>query len=328
MRIIKIIILLSLFFSCKEKNKGQIEILEKTKIDSISSINEIRQFLKTADSSLINFSYVTPQSFAKGKRFMNKYLSEQKQKLESLFSDSTHLKEDFDKNGYTDLIITGEYYSNSFEVMVLMNYGKEKYSVIPLTLSHYNEFSIYPKLVYRNNLPVIELYSIPKAFESTENGLSIKRLVYKYGTFVDYTETVEEYQISRIEFSANACYGTCPVFELDINENTQSLFRAKYHNFSKKREIDPNKEEGAFETIIKRDDFNEICEIINFLQVKNLNEYYRTGGMHQPSCTLKVHFSDGTQKTIEDYGKKGTNGLHFLYEKLSDLRFNQEWNKM
>jgi hypothetical protein len=298
------------------------EPIKLTKIDSLSGLNELREFVRKADSSLIDFLCIYPNSYGN----YHSKLSQLKRRQDSIFPNVTFLKEDFDKNGYTDLIITGEYYQYSFNVIAIMNYGTKKYSVIPLNLFE-TGFPIYPKLVYKNNLPAVELSALELFPEYSENGISKKTLIYKHGIFIEYYNGSENYQISKIEFSSNGCHGACPVFDLKIYKDSTSSFRAKHYNFSRNKEIDSNNEEGYFEGVINQEDYEEVCQIINYIELKNRKDNYFSGSMHEPSSTLKVYFDDGSIKTIEDRGKIGTNGLNLLYRKLSEFRFNQEWKK-
>jgi len=319
-----IIVIIGLVLSCSERKNTQNKGLEKTKIDSISGLNNIRQFVKSIDSNLSSFNCITPK-FYRQDLYSN---SGVRHRLDSMFSNFMFLKEDFDNNGYTDLIVTGERYAYNFEVLAIMNFGSQHYSVVPLTLSDIHDFPIYPKLIYRNELPLVELYSHANFAENPENGISKKTLVFKYGQFIDYNIPLENYTITQIEYNASACLGTCPAFELVLNPYTPSLFRAKYYNFSKDKAIAQLGEEGRFRTIIDPEKYDELCDIINDLQIKKLSDFYWLGGTDRPSCLLKIHFSDGTIKTIDDYGKSGTNGLRLLYEKLADLRYNQDWKKI
>ena len=323
MRIVTIIILFTFLYSCSENKQVLVKPIKFTEIDSLSNLNELRGFLKKADSNLNDFLCIPPNSY----NGYAKQLTQLKHRLDSMFPDVSFIKEDFDNNGYTDLITTGEYYQNSFKVIAIMSYGSQKYSVIPLSLYGLN-FPIYPKLIYKNGLPVVELYSYEVFPDFLENGIAKKTLIYEYGIFIDYYENSEDYQISKIEFSTNGCHGACPVYDLKLSKDSKSIFRAKFYNFSKKRDVDNRNEEGNFEVMIKKENYNEICEIINYIQLKNRKDGYFTGGMHAPSSSLRVHFTDGTIKTINDHGMAGTNGLNFLYRKLSNLRFNQEWKKI
>ena len=322
MRPATILLLLALVFSCSKQQRATIK--EPTAIDSISGLKDMRNFVKLADSNLTRFVCKAPKFHGEDIYI----LSNTKRLLDSMFPNFEVIKEDFDNNGYTDLIVTGSYSHHSFDVLAIMSHGKDQYKTIPLTLSLTNDFPVYPKLVYKKERPAIELYSHSNFSWPSDNGIGKRTLVFKYDNFIDYTEPTETYQISQIEYSTSGCLGTCPIFELIVNEQTKSTFIAKYYNFSKKRAIANQKEEGTFETTIDSDDYIEICQIINDLQVKRLSDFYISGGTCQPTSTLKVHFTDGTVKTIEDYGKIGTNGLYVLYGKLADLRFNQDWEKL
>ncbi|MFK7750840.1 MAG: DUF6438 domain-containing protein [Kordia sp.] len=245
-----------------------------------------------------------------------------------MFPNFTYIKEDFDGNGYTDLVVTGEYYKNQLEVIALMNSGKETYTVIPLDLRRAEDFPTYPKLVYKNQLPVIELYSSHNYAPVQENGISKNTLVYEFGSFIDYMEPSETYQISKIEFRANGCHGACAVFELVLNDDSNATFKAEHYNFSKEPITDFNDKEGYFKTTIDKEKHAEICKIIEYLQIKNREDRYFSGSFHHPSCVLKVHFKNGSAKTIDDIGLVGSNGLYYLYTKFYDLRFNQDWKKV
>ena len=324
MRAVIYIILFSFFLSCSKDKNNSTKLIKRTKIDSLSNLNEIRNFVKTVDSSLVDFICISPHTYLE----KNSKLSQKLQKIESDIPYFVSLKEDFDQNGYSDLILTGEYYKGCFNVIAIMNFGSDKYSVVPLTNEYNNPIPVYPKLIYKNEIPIVELYTLPRAFQNVENDMYVQRLIYNYDRFLDYNEIQEEYKISQIEFNTTGCFGSCPVFDLEINKNSKSVFIAKYHNFNQKLKADLEKQEGTFETIIDKNDYKELCQILNFLQIKKFNDFYASGGTCQPSCTLKVYFDNGTVKTIEDYGKNGTVGLNFLYKKLSDLRFNQQWTKI
>lgn len=325
MRIKIFILLFIVTYACSKKENTQQTPAKFTEIDRIYNLRELRQFIQKSDSSLTNFLCRSPKFYGQNKR--NEYVSKMKQKVDSMFSDFTFIKEDLDSNGYTDLVITGEYYLNSLDVLAIMNHGSKNYSIIPLTLNSY-DFPIYPKIAYKNKVPVIELYSGNFSTKNSESDIAKQTLVYKFGIFIEYTEPSEEYEISKIEFNTSGCHGACPIFDLTLNENSISKFTAKHYNFSKKPIVYGQSEEGKFETVIHKKEYDEICQIINYLQIKTLDDSYFLFKMHQPSCKLSVHFTDGSIKTIDDYGKVGTNGLNFLYKKLHELRFNQDWKKI
>ena len=276
-----------LLCSCLERKNTVYKPKIYTKVDSISSLPELRQFVKSADSSLQTFLCKSPKFY--GMNSSNK-VATLKHRLDSMFPHFSYIKEDFDNNGYTDLVVTGEYYENELRVLAIMNDGKEKYTVIPLNLRHQDDFPTYPKLVYKNRIPTIELYSSYNFAEVSENGISKTTLRYKFGAFIDYVKPSKAYEITNIEFKATGCHGRCPIFELNINENAISIFTAKHYNFSKESIVDNKGEEGRFETIIRNKNFTELCDILSYLQIKNYRDDYFSGSFHDPSCTLKSLF--------------------------------------
>ncbi|MGH1384691.1 DUF6438 domain-containing protein [Kordia sp.] len=325
MRILICFVLFVSLYACSKGKNISYKPSTFTKVDSISSLPELRQFIKNADSSLQTFLCRSPKFYGISS---NEFVTRFKRRLDSMFPDFTFIKEDFDGNGYTDLVVTGEYFENRLEVLAIMNYGRETYTVIPLDLRRAEDFPTYPKLVYKNKTPVIELYSSYNFAPIQENGISKNTLVYKFGSFIDYMELSETYQISKIEFRANGCHGACGVFELVLNDDLNATFKAEHYNFSKEPITDFNDEEGYFKTTIDKEKYAEIRKIIEYLQIKNREDRYFSGSFHDPSCVLNVYFKDGSTKTINDTGLIGSNGLYYLYTKFYDLRFNQDWKEI
>jgi hypothetical protein len=82
---------------------------------------------------------------------------------------------------------------------------------------------------------------------------------------------------------------------------------------------------GDFTSIIKPADLNEIHDIINYISIKNLKDYYSIGATDNYTCTIRIKFNDGSIKYISDYGEQGTFGLKLLYSKFFKLINNQDW---
>ncbi len=361
MRITIFIIILVVIFSCNEKNEKRVGIIHKTKIDSITDVKELGNFAQKADLSLSNFSYISPQLYKKDFYSASKL----KQKLDRMFPKSNFIKADFDNNGYTDIILTGEdgfYYS----VIALMSYGNNKYSTIALTLPDFpTDFPVYPKLVYINETPAIKLYTRGSSCLEQENQIIKETLIYKHNTFLEYNEKPQDLDVSKIEFRRTGCYGSCPVFNLTLRADSISNFRAKAYNFNPYRKkilekilkvtngIKDSKErmkikdnlihnevmkdkdsllfneiKGNFEMKFKKKDFEEICQIIDYLNFDTLDEKCNVTTACGEASFLKIYFKDGTSKTISIFERIHIRGLSLLYHKLSDLRFNQKWKRI
>lgn len=136
---------------------------------------------------------------------------------------------------------------------------------------------------------------------------------------------------SQIEYEAGACFGSCPIYKMTINPDRTAVLEAEHFNFSKefsKGEFDKPRE-GTFKTTIKEDDYKKLTALLDDLNVKSLNEKYGTRNVTDlPTSYLRIKFNDGSQKNIEDYGKRGTEKLITVYQFFEDLKHNQQWEKI
>ncbi len=138
-------------------------------------------------------------------------------------------------------------------------------------------------------------------------------------------------QYSTIEYEATACFGFCPVFKITVSPDRTAIFEAEHFNFSDKPSKDnfSKPREGTFKGTIKQEDYNKLISLLNGLNVKNLNDRYGERNITDlPTSYLRVQFTDGTSKNVEDYGKRGSEKLSEVYRFFEDLRKNQQWTKI
>lgn len=136
---------------------------------------------------------------------------------------------------------------------------------------------------------------------------------------------------SEIEYEAGACFGSCPIYKMTIQGDRTAVLEAEHFNFSKgfsKSEFDKPRE-GTFKTTIKKEDYLRLVKLIDELEIKNLKDKYGTRNVSDlPTSYLRIKSSDGTVKTIEDYGKRGTEKLIVVYQFFEDLKHHQQWQKV
>jgi len=136
---------------------------------------------------------------------------------------------------------------------------------------------------------------------------------------------------TKIEYQAGACFGSCPIFTMTINPDRTAVLEAEHFNFSNnfsKGEFSQPRE-GTFKATIKESDYNKLIMLLNGLDVKNLKDKYGTRNITDLSTSyLRINFTDGTSKNVEDYGKRGSEKLREVYLFIEDLRHNQEWTKV
>jgi len=235
--------------------------------------------------------------------------------------DKAFYKADFDGNQLTDLLVIGDYYD--FKIFTVLNHGNDSLELKQLTSRSLRD-CVFPKI---KDDSIIEYYYYSNYREPNKSGLQKKLLTYKFNDFVELNENPLEHQITEIEFETSGCFGTCPVFKLTLSQNQKSEFKAIAYNFNDEWRRDSNDDEGNFRTILKEENWNELVEILNYIDFENLEESYTVNWTDDQTAILKIHYDNGKTKTIRDYGLIGTFGLSILYKKLFEIRKDQEWKK-
>ena len=138
-------------------------------------------------------------------------------------------------------------------------------------------------------------------------------------------------KFSTIEYEAGACFGFCPIFKMTIDTDRNAVLEAEHFNFTKGNSKDEfsKPREGTFKTTIKQEDYDKLVTLLNQLDPKSLNDYYGNKNVTDlPSSYLRLKYTDGSAKNIQDYGKRGSEKLVALYQFFEDLKHNQDWKKV
>ncbi|GAB0155255.1 hypothetical protein CHRYSEOSP005_05160 [Chryseobacterium sp. Alg-005] len=157
--------------------------------------------------------------------------------------------------------------------------------------------------------------------------LSLFAFVFLFSCTAQKTQS----KFATIEYEAGACFGFCPIFKMTINPDRTAVLEAEHFNFTK----DPSKaefskeREGTFKATIKEADYNKLILLLDGLDVKNLQDNYGNHNITDlPSSYLRINFTDGSSKNVEDYGKNGSEKLSQVYQFFEDLKHNQQWTKV
>lgn len=136
---------------------------------------------------------------------------------------------------------------------------------------------------------------------------------------------------TTIEYEAGPCFGSCPIFKMTINADRTAVLEAEHFNFTEgfsKGEFDKPRE-GTFTTTIKEEDYQKLTSLLDEADVKKLNEKYGNRNVSDMATSyLRIAFSDGSSKQVEDYGKRGSEKLKEIYQIFEDLKHNQSWKKV
>lgn len=231
------------------------------------------------------------------------------------------VKADFDGNNRLDLLVTGYRSSSSSSryVTCFLDQGEQKFDEIRLATGAYN--CDVTQLGYVGSKPVIfYTHSQIQGARFTKNRKSICKqdtLIFRKNGFVEYNRAPQDCRIEKIVFSTNACYGTCPIFTLQLARNGAATYHAEQYN----------KLKGDFTAVVQAQPLTEVWALLNYLNFPRLQNNYSVSVTDQPTCTLTITYGGGKVKTIEDYGEQGTFGLRQVYDLLFALRTTQAWQK-
>lgn len=352
--------LLIFCLSCIEQKSNFVQSqVIPSKIDSLETEVEIQSFVQKLQYPYYRYrdhddSIKTHKTFEKFELKKIKDFDRDHRKdfdsLTKILADSigvtnSFYKADIDNNGFTDLVIIGDdksctgavpFEPNStiycdFSVYALMNFGNDSINPVNLMRLDFSGDAVVPKLYERNGKISLKIYEAPKYswFENEKiSDLKITELTYKHGTFVEKNHTPKIYKIEKIEYQTEPCYGNCPIFELTINNDRTAFLNAIEYN-----SLEPNLWEyeisrelkGKFKAIITDEKYQEIIDLLNYLDFPTLENDYWLSATDMSGSKLKVTYNKGKTKTITDYGKKGTLGLIKVYDLIENLRTNQEW---
>lgn len=323
---------LTVLTSCRNNQITKAEIIP-SRIDSIGDADELAALVRAADTNLHMYEIKRFTDMPKG------YLSPFDTILENYARKNKlgkpFYRADFDNNGYTDLLLHGGWnlsvspdpVSFNKRTIVLMNFGNDKYQVYSL---HKNlNAPVLAEPASLEGFPGVVVHSPFRRLPLMNDTLKIRHdtLVYKFGNFVEYKtrNTVDESSsIVKIEYAAGPCFGTCPMYQMIIEDNRQAYFIAEAYNFDNP-EKSVERDEGTFETQLKRKDYNKLMGLLSYLTAQNLQNDYEVSYTCASTCYLRITYSDGKVKRIRDYGKAGTYSLRALYNMFDDFRLSQDW---
>ena len=312
MKNLKLIILLILLQQvCFGQINNDIKIEKHLNyIDSIQNETQIKDLMIKIDTNYRKFKVNSKMKF--GNKICQKT------------SDSLKIKPwvitDFDNNGFSDLLVIGEYYDHS--IFCILDKGNKNYELKRITRSSFQDCTFTLVVKNKNNSEINYFYREENNYGDLEKKqkLVMKTLIYKFGDFVEKNENIENHNIEKIEYSTSGCFGTCPVFKINIDSDKSAKLNAE--NFNK---INNKNANGKFKTKIDDKKYYEIIDLLNYLNFEKLKNNYSVNWTDDQTSTLKVTYDNGETKTIRDYGLIGTFGLNRIYKLLTELRENQKW---
>lgn len=275
------------------------------KIDSLQTAEDIQKFIEEK-----NIDYTITVS---DKLQYNEQCSSTSDSL----SFRPWIKEDFDQNGLTDLLLTGNTKDEPKTICILdMGNG---FNIKKITRGNLYETCAFVttkdgKIEYKSNKI--------QSRQGYSSNLQTDYLIYKFGEFIEENSHPKRHNILELEFEASPCYGKCPSFTLKIVSNRDIEWHADTDN-----NVNFQKYFGTYKSKLSQEQYKKLIEILNYIDFENLNEDYSVGYTDSATGTLRITYDNLKTKNIRDYGMMGTRGLKKLYDMLFDLRGSLRWEK-
>ncbi|MDB5158156.1 MAG: hypothetical protein JWR50_2863 [Mucilaginibacter sp.] len=251
-------------------------------------------------------------------------------------------KLDLNNDGRTDLvaIVTWSDVNNNY---IAIDNGDNTFKLIELNYTPSTNCELVSTFKQHNDQLVVfhGAHGVVKNRTAFEFVPRNDTLIYKFGDFIEYNKAPVHRKIKSITYSTIWGWYGCdttpkpnvdPDQNLEIDKTGNAVYTNRRSNstyiYTKDFTRPPRKpktDTGSFKCVIKKADLEEIYNMIDYLNIKKLNDRYAVKWTDDTSCYLVVKFTDGSVKSIADYGGKGTWGLKLLFAKLFALRDSQDW---
>jgi hypothetical protein len=226
-------------------------------------------------------------------------------------------KVDFNNDKLTDLLVTVSDAGSAYVYAIIdQPSGGMKLIRITQGLSHGCQIA---KPIWIGNKQMLRFYAESSLYNETTKSQDWTRtdtLIFLYGDFVEFNNKPDNYQVKSVYIETSGCFGTCPVFKLKISKDGEATYNAKSYN----------PKNGNYRGSVSLDRLAQIKSLINYIGIKMLKDFYSVNWTDDQTALIQIEFTDGTVKTVNDYGMIGSFGLSRLYNLLFDLRRSEKWD--
>jgi len=245
-------------------------------------------------------------------------------------------KADFDNNGITDLLFSGyrkcersDYATRT--VFVVLAYGNDSFRVKNLVMMKFRFDCFAAKVVRFNQQDAISFAGVTNSQGRQKPGstqIIRDTLLYKFDDFVEKNESTEIPVIEDLQLGTSNCFGTCPVFNILIDNKRQVNFFPRSYSMSEKSGKMSMEESGEYKAQLDTATYNTIMAIVVQSGFERLDDKYTASWTDDQTALLIITYNNGKTKTIRDYGLNGSYTLALLYKRLSALRETLDWEKV
>lgn len=225
------------------------------------------------------------------------------------YGTDSFYKVDINSDGLTDLILD----AHGYRSLIIIDLGGNKYDDIP------NYGYTYFKTIKVGKINALVYYDSIWV-SGTEKIGRIDTIICKYGKLFRYHPNKPKYKIQKLFYTAGGCYGTCPVFSIEIHQDGAAFLDAEAYNESKDSII-----KGKFAGQISDSMLRVIHDVINELDSEDL--YYKEPweSVDGAVAGLEIWYDSGKHITMGIPDGGGTQGQNSVQRMFEELRFIDVW---
>ena len=247
------------------------------------------------------------------------------------FGARTWEKGDFDGNGRSDLLFNGYYsfrgngnYSQRICVVVF-DLGRDSFRIEELSQGHFIRFFAAKKLSFGNQDCIVTLqhkerYGTNNFADSLPN--RVDTLAYRLDHFIERPKAHKPHSIQELTFSVRGGFTMDLGYTITIRGDSVLLFQEKFN--------DSATDIIRYECVARLDTAasHNLYQLLDCIDIPSLKSNYSVSWTDDRTASLHIRFDKGRVKSIEDYGKIGTNGLVALYDLFDEFHRTLPWTRI
>ncbi|WP_342644756.1 DUF6438 domain-containing protein [Mucilaginibacter sp. CSA2-8R] len=228
-------------------------------------------------------------------------------------------KADFNQDGKTDLFVILHEDNSRFQPYIIMDDGPRGFTLHNLkrSLSYTCELA---RVAAIGQQPALLYYYIKeeptRQILNNLDHIQVNTLIYKFGGFVEYNRHPQPIAVNTIYLKTFGAWAGNSDFELTIRSDGKAIYKPLAWTSKKTQQTG----------IIAPDRLKEITGLLSYIRLRQLKSSYAVTWSDDQTAILKISLANGSVKTIDDYGLRGTFGLSHLYKLLFDLRTSEVWH--
>lgn len=287
-------------------------------LDSVSKPEEVEALVYSIDKRYNSFRFNRILTFHGDNCF----------RLADLSTVKPIAKADFDKNGYTDMLVLGTLDGRP-AVISLMGAVRGKINLHVITRQFRRTCSI-ARVIYEDGNTLLEFRYFDANFARVSNEEAVKsvKLVFKYGDFIEYNPSPKKYDIDKIDFrNDGGPWVASSGYMIEINDNGKEHFVSK--SMINYRHASPDSSDGYTKVPGVSPDslFSTLAGLLNYSDFPNLKDRYEIKATDHATGVLTIYYNEDKVKNINDYGLQGTYGLQRVYQIINSMRGSLVWKR-